>query len=145
MGYVTRWLATVCFAVALAVPGHAQLTGYYPFGTDSLSLSNDDFMRLIDAANGLLQRSPLPIGATANWQNNQTGSSGTIRVTKTFLHGSMRCHRLVYETTPAGTPPANLYVPRLVQYRPGRMEDSAVIKEVDFDQRHRIVTLCRRG
>ena len=107
MGYVTRWLATLCFAVALAVPGHAQLTGYYPFGTDSLSLSNDDFMRLIDAANGLLQRSPLPVGATANWQNNQTGSSGTIRVTKTFLHGSMRCHRLVYETTPAGTPPAN--------------------------------------
>ena len=107
MGYVTGLLGIVCLGIALAVPGYAQLTGYYPMGADSLSLSNDDFVRLTDAANALLLRTSLPVGTTTSWQNTQTGSSGTIRVTRTFTHGSMRCHRLVYETRPAGTPPAN--------------------------------------
>jgi surface antigen len=107
MGYVARSLAALSLGAALAGQTYGQLTGYYPMGADSLSLSNDDFVRMIDAANGLLRRSPLPVGTTTNWQNNQTGSTGTIRVTQTFRHGAMLCHRLVYETTPAGTPPAN--------------------------------------
>ena len=107
MGYVTRLLAALSFGIQLAAPAHAQLTGYYPFGSDALSLSNDDFMRLIDAANGLLVRSPLPVGTTTSWRNDQTGSAGTIRVVQTFRHGSMLCHKLVYETMPTGTPPAN--------------------------------------
>jgi surface antigen len=107
MGYVTRSLGIACLGIALAVPGYAQLTGYYPMGADALSLSNDDFARLTDAANSLLERTPLPVGSATSWQNTSTGSSGTIRVTQTFKHGSMLCHRLVYETTPAATPPAN--------------------------------------
>ena len=107
MGYVTRSLGIACLGIALAVPGYAQLTGYYPMGADALSLSNDDFARLTDAANALLERTPLPIGSATSWQNTSTRSSGTIRVTQTFKHGSMLCHRLVYETMPGGTPPAN--------------------------------------
>jgi hypothetical protein len=107
MGCVTRVLAALTFGILLLGPANAQLSGYYPFGSDALSLSNGDFMRLIDAANQLLRRSPLPVGTTANWRNDQTGSSGTIRVTRTFRHDSMLCHRLDYETVPAGTPPAN--------------------------------------
>lgn len=107
MGYAPRLLAVLCLGTTLAVPGYAQLTGYYPMGADSLSLSNGDFTRLTDAANALLLRSPLPVGTTTSWRNDQTGSSGTIRVVQTFKHGTMLCHKLDYETTPAGTPPAN--------------------------------------
>jgi surface antigen len=107
MGYVTRLSAVLCLGAALAVPAHAQLTGPYPFGSDALSLNNDDFARMIEAANGLLRRSPLPVGTTTSWRNDQTGSAGSIGVARTFRHGAMLCHRLVYETVPAGTPPAN--------------------------------------
>ena len=108
MGYVASSLAAVvCLGSALAVPAYAQLAGYNPFDSTSASRNNDDFMRLIDAANGLLRRSPLSVGATTNWKNNQTGSAVTIHVAKTFRHGSMLCHRLLYETIPAGTPPTN--------------------------------------
>jgi surface antigen len=107
MGYIKRFLTALSFGTLLTVSAHAQLTGYYPFGSDALSLSNDDFMRLIDAANRLLVRSPLPVGTTTSWRNDQTGSVGTIRVERTFRHDSMLCHRLVYETMPGGTPPAN--------------------------------------
>jgi hypothetical protein len=107
MGYVTRILVALGIGTLLAGPAHAQLSGYYPFGSDALSLNNEDFTRLIGAANGLLRRSPLPVGATASWRNDQTGSNGTIRVARTFRRDAMLCHRLVYETVPAGTPPAN--------------------------------------
>lgn len=107
MGYVASSLTALCLGSALAVPAYAQLTGYHPLDTASVSLNNDDFMWLIDAANGLLRRSPLSVGATTNWKNDQTGSAGTIHVAKTFRHDAMLCHRLLYETFPAGTPPAN--------------------------------------
>jgi surface antigen len=106
MGFVSRSFAALCLGSALAVPAQAQLLGYYPFDSDALSLNNEDYMRLIDTANGLLRRSPLPVGTTAGWRNDQTGSAGTIRVTKTFRHGSMVCHQLAYDTTLGGTPPA---------------------------------------
>ena len=73
----------------------------------SLIARIDLSMRLIDAANRLLVRSPLPVGTTTSWRNDPTGSAGTIRVARTFRHNSMLCHRLVYETMPGGTPPAN--------------------------------------
>lgn len=107
MGYVQRFSAALCLGTALAAPAHAQLTGYYPLGSDALSLTNGDFMQLIDAANGLLRRSPLPVGAATSWRNDKTGATGTIRVTQTFQHDAMLCHRLVYETIPAGAPTAN--------------------------------------
>jgi surface antigen len=107
MKFVTRLLAAQCCIIALSVPAHAQLSGYYPFSSDAVSLNNDDFARMIEAANKLLRQSPLPVGTATNWRNDQTGSSGTIRVTKTFRHQAMLCHKLVYETIPAATPPAN--------------------------------------
>jgi surface antigen len=107
MAYVSRSLAALCLSATMTVPAHAQFLGYYPLGADGLSLSNEDYVRLIEAANGLLRQSPLPVGTATTWQNDTTGSGGTIRVTETFQHGSMLCHRLVYETTPEGTPPAN--------------------------------------
>lgn len=107
MGYATRCLAAAWLGAVLAGPAHAQLTGYYPLSPDGLSLSNDDFAHLIDAANGLLRRSSLAVGSAASWRNDNTGSAGTISVTQTFRHGSMLCHRLVYATIPADTPPAN--------------------------------------
>ena len=79
----------------------------YPIGANSLSLNNADFSLLIDAANGLLRKSPLRIGASTSWRNQQTGSNGTIHVTKTFHRDGMLCHTLSYETIPAATPPAN--------------------------------------
>ena len=107
MPSIARLFPVLSLGVLLAGPAHAQLTGFYPMGADSLSLNNDDFRLMIDAANGLLRQSPLRVGATTNWRNSQSGSNGTIRVTKTFNRKAMLCHTLVYETTPAGTPQAN--------------------------------------
>ena len=72
MGYVVRSLTVLCLGTALAGPAYALLSGCYTFGTNSLSLNNDDLTRLIDAANGLLRQSPLPVGATTKWQENRT-------------------------------------------------------------------------
>ena len=107
MPSIVRFLPALSLAVLFAGPAHAQMSGFYPMGADSLSLNNDDFKLMIDAANGLLRQSPLRTGATTNWKNSQSGSNGTIRVAKTFNRNAMLCHTLVYETTPAGTPQAN--------------------------------------
>jgi hypothetical protein len=110
MSTVSRLPVAICLSMLVATNGNAQLGGFYPFGADSLSLNNADFSLLIDAANGLLRRSPLRLGASASWQNQQTGSNGTIRVTKTFRRDGMLCHTLSYETIPSATPPANTTV-----------------------------------
>jgi surface antigen len=107
MSSILRFSAVMCFGALMVAQAHSQLLGYYPIGADSLSLNNEDFARLIDAANELLRKSPLPVGATTSWHNAQSGSSGTIRVTKTFNRNAMLCHTLTYETTPTATPPAN--------------------------------------
>jgi hypothetical protein len=107
MGYISRSITVLCLGTALAVPAQANIPGHDPLGTGALSLSNDDYEHLVGAADGLLRRSPLPIGTTMNWRNEQTGSTGTIRVTQTFRRGAQLCHRLVYETIPAGEPPAS--------------------------------------
>ena len=90
-----------------AAAGRAQLSSFYPIGEGGLSLNNADFSKLVDAANGLLRQPRLAKGATTKWRNDQTGSSGTISVTKTFIRDSMLCHTLSYETIPMATPPAN--------------------------------------
>ena len=100
MPSIARLLAVGCLTTALASPAESQLAGYYPMGADSLSLTNDDFRILIDAANELLRRSPLGVGATASWRNGQTGSNGTVSVTKTFTRNAMLCHTLVYDDSP---------------------------------------------
>jgi surface antigen len=97
-------------SAAMVSAGHAQLAGFYPIGSDAVSLNNADFSMLIDAANDLLRKPRLANGATTNWRNDQTGSNGTIRVTKTFRDNAMLCHALTYETVPMGTPPANRIV-----------------------------------
>jgi len=111
MMYTAFRLSTAIYlSMLLTSIGHAQLAGFYPIGADSLSLNNEDFSLLVDAANGLLKTSPLRIGASTSWKNQQTGSNGTIRATKTFHRDGMLCHTLSYETIPAATPPANTTV-----------------------------------
>jgi hypothetical protein len=110
MHTVFRLSMAIYLSILLASKVDAQLTGFYPIGADSLSLNNADFSLLVDAANGLLRKSPLRIGASTSWRNQQTGSNGTIRVKKTFHQDGMLCHTLSYETIPAATPPANTTV-----------------------------------
>lgn len=107
MHIVFRLSIAIYLSMLFASKGHAQLSAFYPIGADLLSLNNEDFSLLIDAANGLLRKSPLHIGASTSWRNQQTGSNGTIHVTKTFHRDGMLCHTLSYETIPAATPPAN--------------------------------------
>src|SRR6202008_2746134 len=76
MPSIVRFLPALSLAVLFAGPAHAQLSGFYPMGADSLSLNNDDFKLMIDAANGLLRQSPLRVGATTNWRNSESGSHG---------------------------------------------------------------------
>jgi surface antigen len=92
-----------CLSMALTHAARAQLTPFYTIGAGGVSLNDADFAMLVDAANGLLRRPRLADGATANWQNAQSGSHGTISVTKTFHRESMLCHTLSYETVPMAT------------------------------------------
>jgi surface antigen len=107
MPYTLRLILVVVLIGVLAATGRAQLTSFYPIGEGGISLNNADFSKLVDAANNLLRRPRLANGATTRWENDQTGSSGTISVTKTFSRESMLCHTLSYETVPMATPPAN--------------------------------------
>jgi len=101
---------SVCLCGILIGSAHAQLAGFYPMDSSAVSLNNADFTMLVDAANGLLRRPQLANGAATSWRNAQSGSSGTIRVTKTFHEDAMLCHTLTYETIPMATPPANRIV-----------------------------------
>jgi surface antigen len=106
-----RLTLIVCLSLLLPEMGRAQLLNpFYTIGSDDVSLNNADFEMLVDAANGLLRRPRLAKGASASWRNDQTGSHGTISVTKTFLRGAMLCHTLSYETIPMGTRSANTTV-----------------------------------
>lgn len=106
MPSIVQFLSVLSLGVLLGGSAHAQLTGFYPMGADSLSLNDEDFRLMIDAANGLLRQSPLRTGAETTWKS-QSGSNGSIHVTETFNRNAMLCHTLVYETMPGGTPQAN--------------------------------------
>ena len=107
MAYCLRLMLLACLCAVLTGRARAQLPPFYTVGADGVSLNNADFTILVDTANSLLRRPRLANGATASWQNDQTGSHGTIGVTKTFRHDSMLCHTLLYETTPMATSSAN--------------------------------------
>jgi surface antigen len=107
MRHTVRLILVVVLTGVPAAAGRAQLGSFYPIGEGGLSLNNADFSKLVDAANDLLRQPRLAKGAITKWQNDQTGSSGTISVTKTFIRDSMLCHTLSYETIPMATPPAN--------------------------------------
>ena len=119
MPSIARLSVMVFLGATMVSVGHAQLAGFYPIGSDAVSLNNADFTMLIDAANDLLRRPRLSSGATTTWRNAQTGSSGTIRVTKTFHDDAMLCHTLNYETVPMATPPANHLVLNWCKTRDG--------------------------
>jgi surface antigen len=104
----TRLALIVCLSLVLPEMGHAQLLNpFYTIGSDDVSLNNADFEMLVDAANGLLRRPRLAKGASVSWRNDQSGSHGTISVTKTFHRRAMLCHTLSYETVPMGARSAN--------------------------------------
>lgn len=107
MAYFLRLMLLICLCAVLTDRARAQLTPFYTVGADGVSLNNADFTMLVDTANGLLRRPRLAKGATASWQNDQTGSHGTINVTNTFRQDSMLCHTLLYETTPMATSSSN--------------------------------------
>jgi surface antigen len=103
MAHFLRLMLLVCLCAVLTDRARAQLTPFYTIGADGVSLNNADFTLLVDTANTLLRRPSLANGAAARWQNDQSGSHGTISVTNTFHRDSMLCHTLSYETTPMGT------------------------------------------
>jgi hypothetical protein len=105
MSYFVRFLLVAC-AIVMPAAGRAQLTEFYPVGEGGVSLNNADFTMLVDAANGLLRRPHLAKGSATSWRNDQTGSNGTISVTRSFHEKNMPCHTLTYETIPMATPPA---------------------------------------
>ena len=107
MAYFLRLMLLACLCAMFADRAGAQLTPFYTVGADGVSLNNADFTILVDTANSLLRRPRLGNGATARWQNDQTGSHGTISVTNTFRRDSMLCHTLSYETVPMATSSAN--------------------------------------
>jgi surface antigen len=107
MAYFLRLMLLACLCAGLTDRARAQLTPFYTVGADGVSLNNADFTILVDTANSLLRRPRLANGAAASWQNDQTGSHGTINVTNTFRRDSMLCRTLLYETTPMATPSAN--------------------------------------
>ena len=107
MAYCLRLMLLACLCAVLTDSARAQLTSFYTVGADGVSLNNADFTRLVDTANSLLRRPRLANGAAASWQNDQTGSHGTIGVTNTFRRDAMLCHTLLYETTPMATSSAN--------------------------------------
>jgi surface antigen len=107
MAYYLRLMLLACLCAVPTDRARAQLTPFYTVGADGVSLNNADFTILVDTANSLLRRPRLANGAAANWQNDQTGSHGTISVTNTFRKDSMLCHTLSYETIPMATSSAN--------------------------------------
>jgi surface antigen len=107
MAHFLRLMLLACLYALLTDRAYAQLTPFYTVGADGVSLNNADFTILVDAANSLLRRPRLANGANASWKNDQTGSHGTVSVTKTFHRDSMLCHTLLYETTPMATSSAN--------------------------------------
>jgi hypothetical protein len=107
MSVVERVALVLCLSFVGVNLSYAQLAGFYPITSDGVSLSNGDFTLLIDTANSLLRQPRLAKGDSASWHSEQTGSHGTISVTDTFRHGSMRCHTLTYETNPMATSSAN--------------------------------------
>jgi surface antigen len=100
-------MLSLCLGVVALKSGYAQLSGFYPITSDGVSLNNADFTKLVDAANDLLNRPRLAKGDNTSWQNEQTGSHGTISVMDTFHHGSMMCHTLNYLTNPMANQSAN--------------------------------------
>jgi hypothetical protein len=110
MSYSLGLLVIACATVVMPTTGRAQFTEFYPVGEGGVSLNNADFTMLVDTANELLRRPHLANGSTAKWRNDQTGSNGTISVTRSFSQQKMPCHTLAYETLPMATPPANKLV-----------------------------------
>jgi surface antigen len=107
MPYFARLGLALSLCVIAANSPRAQLSGFYPIGSDAVSLNNEDFTMLIDAANGLLRRPHLAKGDNADWRNKQSGSYGTISVTDSFHHAAWLCHTLTYRTNPTGASQAN--------------------------------------
>jgi surface antigen len=107
MSFFVRLIVATNLSVVAPVLAQAQLAGLYPMSSDGVSLNNADFALLIDTANSLLRRPHIVVGDSATWRSDQTGSHGTISVTKTFHRESMLCHALTYETNPVGAPSAN--------------------------------------
>jgi surface antigen len=103
MAHILRSALVACLSMVLTHAASAQLTPFYTVGADGVSLNNEDFAVLVDAANSLLRRPSLANGATTSWRNAQSGSHGTISVTSTFHRESMLCHTLSYETNPMAT------------------------------------------
>jgi len=119
MAYYLRLMLLACLCAVSTDRARAQLTPFYTVGADGVSLNNADFTILVDTANSLLRRPRLANGAAASWQNDQTGSHGTISVTNTFHRDSMLCHTLSYETIPMATSSANKTVLNWCKTRDG--------------------------
>ncbi|MBS0560479.1 MAG: hypothetical protein JSR21_10525 [Proteobacteria bacterium] len=91
-------VTALALGCALAQPAAAQIN---PFRSSFANgLGDDDFQRLSDASNALLNREHLEVGATEAWRNPATGAGGTITVTRNFTARGYACHALLYSSVP---------------------------------------------
>lgn len=97
-------MATMCASLrliaalallAVAAPATAQIN---PFGRYQ-SVSQED-LQIIEAAAAKLYKTDSPnVGATEQWSNPNTGSSGTVTLTQVFDKDGMPCRKLRHRIT----------------------------------------------
>jgi len=82
-----RVLISTLLAGMLAVAATLSwAAGLNPFGPSGMPLTANDYKDLAAAADPLLNDDSLPIGASRNWSNPNSGNSGTITLEKRFQY-----------------------------------------------------------
>jgi thiamine-monophosphate kinase len=92
-----RLLLLLALSVLLPLPASAQIN---PFrGSRSTPLNADDLTALTDASNRLLDRPHLVAGGTEDWNNPQSGITGTVTAGNPVHRKGLACRALSYRIT----------------------------------------------
>ena len=92
-----RPLLLLALSVLLPLPASAQIN---PFrGSRSTPLNADDLTALTDASNRLLDRPNLVAGGTEDWNNPQSGITGTVTAGNPVHRKGLACRALSYRIT----------------------------------------------
>ena len=88
-------LATVLMVLAaLTAPTHAAIN---PFKGSGFQLSESDLALLTTAAEKLYLTDGVEVGAVEEWNNPETGSHGTVRLTGKTEYKGLPCRRLQHD------------------------------------------------
>src|SRR5271156_2101276 len=94
-------VGAVALGLVLVHPAAAQIN---PFrSSQAISLTNDDFQAIGQAATSLLNHETPTVGEVQAWENPRSGSTGTVEIARQFKHGSYGCFALDYTATAGGT------------------------------------------